>query len=241
MKVFIQKHKGEFANINALTAFLGFREKGYEIIPFEYPEVDDLPLDDQSIVCGGIPVVLQALQKLGITPPELSSIPPQLSHFADRKISTATLGEVRLGVNDGQSIFIKPLPKDRKLFPGTVLKEFRDLISTRHLPDEQIVVTSEIVEFRSEYRVFVLDGEILGICYYKGDIRLFPDVKVIDQAVDAYTLAPAAYAIDFGIIADGRTLLVETNEAYSLGCYGLSELRYSSLIERRWQELIASR
>jgi ATP-grasp domain, R2K clade family 2 len=86
-----------------------------------------------------------------------------------------------------------------------------------------------------------LDGEVLGIRYYKGDVRLFPDVTVIDRAIAAYTNSPAAYAIDFGIVADGRTLLVETNEAYSLGCYGLPELRYSSLIERRWQELLASR
>jgi hypothetical protein len=241
MRVFIQKHRGEFANIDTFTALLGFREKGYEIITFEYPEIDELPLDDESIVCGGIPVVLRALKRLGITPPELPSIPLQITDFAARKISTATLGEVRLWVNAGQSIFIKPLPGDRKLFPGKPLKEFRDLISTRHLPDEQIVVTSEIVEFHSEYRAFVMDGEILGIHYYKGNIRLFPDFTVIDRAIAAYTSAPAAYAIDFGIVADGRTLLVETNEAYSLGCYGLPELRYSSLIERRWQELLANR
>jgi ATP-grasp domain, R2K clade family 2 len=219
MKVFIQKHRGEFANIDTFTALLGFREKGYEIITFEYPEIDELPLDDESIVCGGIPVVLRALKRLGITPPELPSIPSQIADFAARKISTAT----------------------RKLFPGKPLKEFRDLISTRHLPDEQIVVTSEIVEFHSEYRAFVMDGDILGIHYYKGNIRLFPDFTVIDRAIAAYTSAPAAYAIDFGIVADGRTLLVETNEAYALGCYGLPELRYSSLIERRWQELLASR
>jgi ATP-grasp domain, R2K clade family 2 len=241
MKVFIQKHRGEFANIDTFTALLGFREKGYEIITFEYPEIDELPLDDRSIVCGGIPVVLRALKRLGITPPELPSIPPQLADFAARKISTATLGEVRSWVNAGQSIFIKPLPGDRKLFPGKPLKEFRDLISTRHLSDEQIVVTSEIVEFQSEYRAFVMDGEILGIHYYKGNIRLFPDFTAIDRAIATYTSAPAAYAIDFGIVTDGRTLLVETNEAYSLGCYGLPELRYSSLIERRWQELLASR
>lgn len=38
----IQKHEGEFANINTLTAFLGFREKGYEVRFFEWPE---LPYD----------------------------------------------------------------------------------------------------------------------------------------------------------------------------------------------------
>jgi ATP-grasp domain, R2K clade family 2 len=241
MKVFIQKHQGEFPNINLMTAFLGFQEKGYEIITFEYPERETLPLDDRTIVCGGIPVVLAALQRLGVTPPELPSIPPQIAAFAERAVGTSTLGAVRAQVNAGQSIFIKPLPQDRKLFPGKVLREFRDLISTTHLPDAQIVVASAVVEFRSEYRVFVLDGEILGIRHYKGDMRRFPDFAVIDRAIAAYSNAPAAYAIDFGIVEDGRTLLVETNEAYALGCYGLQELRYSSLIERRWQELLASR
>jgi ATP-grasp domain, R2K clade family 2 len=241
MKAFIQKHQGEFANISTMTAFLGFREKGYAITTFEYPELATLSLDDDCLVCGGIPVVLAALKQLGVTPPELPSIPDQIAAFADRVVGTATLGEVRSRVNAGENLFVKPLPADRKLFPGKVMMEFRDLISTTQLPDEQIVVVSEMVEFRSEYRVFVLDGEVLGIRYYKGDVRLFPDVTVIDRAIEAYTDSPAAYAIDFGIVADGRTLLVETNEAYSLGCYGLPELRYSSLIERRWQELLASR
>lgn len=36
---------------------------------------------------------------------------------------------------------------------------------------------------------------------------------------------------------DGRTLLVETNEAYPLGCYGLTPIFHSPLMERRWHEL----
>jgi hypothetical protein len=39
MKVFIQKHQEEFANIDKFTTLLGFREKGHEIVTFEYPKM----------------------------------------------------------------------------------------------------------------------------------------------------------------------------------------------------------
>jgi hypothetical protein len=97
--------------------------------------------------------------------------------------------------------------------------------------------TSPTVEFVSEYRGFVLDGEILGIRHYEGDFRVFPDVRVIDAAVATYSPSPSAYGIDFGIASEGQTLFFETNEVYSLGCYGLTPILYSSLLERRWNEL----
>jgi hypothetical protein len=149
MKAFIQKHQEEFANISTMTAFLGFREKGYAITTFEYPELAALPLDDDCIVCGGIPVVLAALKQLGVTPPELPSILAQIAAFADRQIGTATLGEVRSRVNAGESLFVKPLPADRKLFPGKVMTEFRDLIATTQLPDGRTLLVETKKPIRS--------------------------------------------------------------------------------------------
>ena len=74
-------------------------------------------------------------------------------------------------------------------------------------------------------------------CHYKGEFRVFPDFSVVDAAVATYLPSPSAYGIDFGVTQDGRTLLVETNEAYSLGCYGLTPLLYSTFLECRWHEL----
>ena len=37
---------------------------------------------------------------------------------------------------------------------------------------------------------------------------------------------------------DGRTLLVELNDAYSLGCYGLPSVSYAKLISARWSQLL---
>lgn len=237
MRAYVQKHHGEFANINTLTAFLGFRDKGYDVRFFEFEEIDRLELSADTPVAGGIPVVLSALARLGIKVPELPSIPSVLDSFAGRKVWISTMQQARNQVSAGSAIFVKPVPADRKLFAGAVFREFRDTISTAHVPPEYAVVCSDVVEFVSEYRAFVLDGEILDLKHYKGDFRVFPDVKVVDAAVSAYKVAPAAYGIDFGVTTDGRTLLVETNEAYSLGCYGLTPIFYSTLLERRWHEL----
>ena len=86
-------------------------------------------------------------------------------------------------------------------------------------------------------------------------IRIMPDVHagkgctigttmtIVDKAVpnvvavSEYKSAPAAYAIDFGVTDDGRTLLIEVNDGYALGSYGLFYPDYSKLLSARWAEL----
>ena len=58
--------------------------------------------------------------------------------------------------------------------------------------------------------------------------------------VDASGDAPAGYAADFGVTGDGRTLLVEINDGYSLGCYGLQHNLYAQLLSARWAELVGT-
>jgi hypothetical protein len=233
----IQKHQGEFANINTLTAYLGFREKGYEVRFFEYPKLPYCDIHLDTPVVGGVRIVVAALSHLGIVVPELPSIPAALQSFAGRSTWTSTMQQARDLVSSGRSIFVKPVPADRKLFAGIVFRQFRDMIGTAHVPPDAPVICSDVVEFVSEYRAFVLDSKILGLRHYKGEFRVFPDPGVIDAAVEAYRPSPRAYGIDFGVTVEGKTLLVETNEAYSLGCYGLTPLLYSTFLERRWTEL----
>ncbi len=240
MKVFIQREGGEFSNINYLTSFLGFREMGYETEFFEWNRLDQLPITQETVVHGGIRAVVQALAKLGHAPSALPSLPQSLARFAKRRTWTTTLAEVRerMGAEHPEPIFIKPLASDRKLFTGQVLRQFRDLLDTVKFPAELTVECSEVVNFVSEYRAFVLRGEVIGFKNYKGDFRLFPDFKVVDEAVAEFADAPVAYALDVGLTELGETLLVEVNDSFSLGCYGLSPIRYAKMIEQRWNELV---
>jgi hypothetical protein len=63
----------------------------------------------------------------------------------------------------------------------------------------------------------------------------------VRDAVAAYQssgVAPAGYGIDFGVLSTGETALVEVNEGYGLGSYGLDDAAYADLIIARWCELV---
>ncbi len=235
MKAYIQLAKNNHQNINNQNALFGFERKGYEIERFDYDDLESLNLNRDEIVVGGIKTVKKALNILDCHPKFVErDYPESLKEYLGRKVWTSTLSEARESENP---IFIKPTKGDQKLFNGFVFNNFRDLIDSSGIDPNLKVECSEIVNFVSEYRVFVADGEVLGIINYKGNFRVFPDFSVIDSAISSYIDAPAGYGIDFGVTDCGKTLLVECNDGFSLGGYGLNPALYSYLLETRWKEL----
>jgi len=89
----------------------------------------------------------------------------------------------------------------------------------------------------SEYRVFVQHGDPVDLRPYTGDPLIVPDPAQIRGALRAYRDGPAGYALDFGVTDDGRTLVMEVNDGYAIGAYGLAPVRYAALIAARWAEL----
>lgn len=57
------------------------------------------------------------------------------------------------------------------------------------------------------------------------------------MAIAAHVDAPAGYALDVEVCEDGRTLLVEVNDGYAVGSYGLVPTIYAALIDARWAQL----
>ncbi len=102
---------------------------------------------------------------------------------------------------------------------------------------DQDVYVSEVVDFVSEYRVFVRYGEVLDVRHYKGDWRYYPDYKVIESCINDFYDSPKAYALDFGVTEDGRTLVVEVNASCSIGSYGLNVVDFAKFRSARWAEV----
>ena len=48
---------------------------------------------------------------------------------------------------------------------------------------------------------------------------------------------PAVAVSDASDLPDGRTVLVEVNDGYSLNPYGLESMEYAELLEVRWLEI----
>jgi len=237
MRVYIHRPDQTPFSINRQVALVGFSLRGEDVRLFDTAEYDALPLTQEDIVVGGVGFVQRALKRLNLTVPLLASVPSSLAVFAGRKIWRSALIDARRAVERGEGIFIKPLPEQLKLFSGQPLRQFADLLQTAHLPDDTLVECSELTPFVSEYRTFVVHGEIVGLRHYNGNPLIFPDAACIRAAIAAYQDAPSGYALDVGVCEHGRTLLVEVNDGYAVGSYGLSPLTYAALIDARWAEL----
>jgi hypothetical protein len=104
--------------------------------------------------------------------------------------------------------------------------------------------SSEHLDLLAEFRVYVLGRDVAGVGRYDDgpNDELGYDQAVVDAMIRAYSAsgqAPAAYALDVGVLVDGRTVLVEVTDAWAIGYYRgtLSAKDYARLLWARWVEL----
>jgi ATP-grasp domain, R2K clade family 3 len=226
-------------SINTATAEVGFNELGVKTIPFQgFGDIETVvDCGPEALVNGFIGDIHKAMIKMGLPVPPSIDYPEELASFYGRKIWEGTLDDIQdRGLHSG--VFVKPRGY-QKLFTGLLWRgDPRNRLYLAPYPKETPTYFSEPVTFVSEYRCFVLEGEILDVKHYRGDWSKGPDRDVVEAAVKAYQ-PYRAYAIDFGVLHDGPTVVVEVNDAFALGCYGLHPIGFARMIEARWEELTA--
>jgi len=228
------------------VAARGFEYLGFTVRFFRPEEMPEIAINPSTIVVGGLGTVRAALERIGIRPPAHVSAPACLRPYLGRECWRTTVGDLRA---DGRyPVFLKPY-EDSKVFTGRVFRdaeELERLLTVREgypaVTEDFPLLAQEPVAFRSEWRTFVIRGVVAGVSHYEGDPLVFPAAGVIRAAIGAYQGqgAPAGYSADFGITEDGRTLLVEVNDGYSLGSGGLAANRYAELLKARWEEITAT-
>ena len=232
MKAYIQTNKdGDYYNVNAYIASVGFKSLGFEVI--KYLDANDVLNSEKDVIfVGGVGMVRRRLANLGIEKQDEIEYPTELRKFLKRKVWKSTLKEIIR--NDQVGIFVKPVKT--KLFTGKVIRGFKDYIGLNY-EEEVEVWCSEVVNVVTEWRCFVRYNRIVGVRPYKGDWRKHFDYKVVEAIPEAYKNAPNGYAFDVGVTKQGETLLVEANDGFSLGSYGLFYIDYAKLLSARWAEL----
>lgn len=232
------RYRGDVPDHLTFTALEGFRARGIETAPFYgFGDVETLEdLGPEVGVVGYMGDVHQALRQLGKTPPKPLDYPEVLQGYLGRAVYRATLGEVYAST---QRFFVKPL--EPKLFTGFLWNGPQGAyVRLAGLPIETDVWISEIVEFLSEYRVFVLDGQILDVRRYKGVWSRALNTSSVEEAVATYCQDPScpkAFCLDLGVTPKSECCLVEANSAYSFGHYGLRSELYAQMLESSWQEM----
>jgi hypothetical protein len=246
------RRKRDWFSENCRDATIGLRKLGYNVKGFLPTELETLDLSKRTIVKGSIRTVRRALTLLGVPQPKNLDIPNELKEFAQRKVWATTLGEVRNAwKRDRKKVFIKPL-NWQKAFCGVVYEQvadyygsniLRDPYSVREWPDNFPVLAQEVVYFDGEWRAYILKKEILGVRGYGYNAldKERPKNSFVQEMVDKFKSQPAAYALDFGWIkSNGKLIpaLVEVNEGFSLGNYGISRLNYAKMVEARWYDMV---
>lgn len=236
MKVYIQTDKsGEFYNVNAFVAFEGFKNFGFEIEKF-FDADEILDKNPEHIIVGGIGNIRKRLLNLNINRSDKEiDYPEQLQSFLKRKVWESTINEIYKDKKNW-NIFVKP-KTETKLFAGKVVRSELDFVGMIYEDKDIEVLCSELVNFKTEWRCFIRYKEILDIRRYNGDWDTKINVKIVKDAIEAFSSQPAAFALDFGVNENNETILVEVNDGHSLGTYGLSSSNYAKFLSARWSEL----
>lgn len=221
-----------------VTALQGFRANGTNV--FLYEDLDEVPLNKHTLLVTSIDETKEWFRRMDwIENPELDTIPKELNSFSflKRNIKETTLLEIRNMHECNFPIFIKPL--NLKQFNAGVISNIHQIgWIEESLKNETPIIMSEVLDIISEYRCYIIDGVCQGIYHYLGDIFKFPNENFIKLAVNTFKTAPIAYSLDVGITKDNQTVLIECNDFWSLGNYGLSPKLYCRGLMMRWRQLL---
>lgn len=129
---------------------------------------------------------------------------------------------------DYRIIEYKEIPKTGQYFVKDVsqLKTFGQIINLEEIEEYKLNKThllqiSECFDIKSEYRVYVIDGKIENIVNYNGDTTLFPDINLIQKAVNLINIHEKwlkSYTIDI-MVGDKGTAIIEIHNFVSVGLY----------------------
>lgn len=155
---------------------------------------------------------------------------------SNRESIKMTLGEAR-EISKTTPIFVKPI--EVKLFTGLVLDSM--VQECLHLiPDDTEVLVYDKFEhdILTEYRCYIHMNKCIDIRNYSGDIYTFIDSTYLDDVISSNKNFPIAYTIDLGVLANGENVVIEYNDMWAIGNYGMDNALYLRLLRDRYFEII---
>lgn len=209
-----------------------------ETFPLKRLRRRQLELSRTILVAGDLDAMSAVFDQMEKTPRVLPSYPDSIRGLLHRKIWESTVSEATSG--DARGFFVKPRDREKR-FTGFVYDGPLDNPGLSGASATTRIYCSEVVDFVSEYRAYVVRGSIQAVAQYAGPTEA-PPIEIAETALELLERAGesvAGYSIDFGRLADGRPALVECNEGFGLGLYpGVDDDVYFELLEARWVELM---
>ena len=161
----------------------------------------------------------------------------KLPSNSNRKHEIITLEEAYKRTTNGK-LFIKPI--EVKLFTGLILDGMvYSCLST--LPNDTKVLAYDVFDsdINSEWRVYVYNNKIMDSRNYSGDFKITPDYNYVEDVIKLNKETfPIAYTIDVGVLESKENVVIEYNDMWSIGNYGLDNRVYLRLLRERYFQIM---
>mgnify|MGYP003952482301 CR=1 FL=1 len=204
-------------------------------------------ISGSTLPVGSVEYVRRAMELARIPEPPNISYAPGCERFLGRQVHRRRASEVTTRQ------FIKPTAT--KTFTGFVFDpalpdealcehDREQLAVFRQLDPNEVIWCSEVVNFVSEWRYYVLEGEVIGMARYDPgeEAAPRPSASFVAKCVRALAL-DHPYALDIGVTSDAQTRLVEINDAWAIGLYrrAMPNQTYYRFLRTRWEQLLQQR
>jgi hypothetical protein len=235
--IYIQKDNNKDVphHFDAACAMYGAIEWGleYRLISYEdltiYSSMNRLITPDNLFV-GSVEFMRQVFV--------IKSKYPKVPDNSNRIFQVMTLGEVKARAKAGEKWFIKPF--QIKLFTGFVIDQMQ-YSCIQNIPDETKLMVYEPFKhpIESEWRCYINNHKLEYVANYSGDCLVGVDgsylMSVINSNKDTF---PCAYTIDIGILSNGENVVIEYNDMWGIGNYGLPNDIYLRMLKNRYREIL---
>ena len=184
--------------------------------------------DIKTPIQNAIPVgSIEFCEKILGKPIKAINLPEPLRELsiAGRMTGAFSMEETKRLLHEKEQLFLKSNSKVKSYFTGIYKNGDK-------LPNESSFFVSEVVNFQTEWRVFVHQGQILDIRRYTGscftnlDNAFFHAIRKMTALIDM-----PAFTLDVGLSEDGRILPIEVHNCIACGLYGFENKRILSMLK----------
>ncbi len=228
MKAFIKSTDNIYpASHNQASAMNGFKSFGFDICL--YSDEKNIDYKPGDVVVGFVGDTLRFFKNNDIEI-NLVDFPKCFNNYYKRSIIKCYINEY----TGDYPIFVNPILT--KLFKAKSIYSNAELEQLSKEYGNIECYFEDVVSMKAEWRVFVYYGKILGVYRYT-DIYYPYDYNFICKLLETAEAMPNAYSIDIALTNNDDFLVVEINDGWAIGRYGLSDENYAKFLYARFAEI----
>jgi hypothetical protein len=231
--IYLQKDKYKDIphHFDVACAMYGAMDLGLEYRLIRYEDIAANLITPSNLFVGSVEFMKAVFNRIGLND-------VRLPENSNREYKVERLDVVKQMAKDGVKMFIKPF--DIKLFTGFVIDKMQ-YTSISNIPDDTLVMVYKPFEYpiESEWRCYIHNNKVEYISNYSGDFYVSIDSSYLDNVINQNKgKFPVAYTIDIGVLSNGENVVIEYNDMWAIGNYGVPNDVYVRMLRDRYFEII---